>query len=421
MTSTPAAGTPPAPVPPGGLTTPPTASQTLDYLEVLGRWSTALRATLDRLDADSQLASDPDVYTADITLAMSLWRSIDARRAELVGVWDSGRVGSEELARISILLWGRLPDPLGAASAFTLPEAGTLAAALADRLTAALGADAIAGSGAAAGIVSVRAAIVRCRAQAKVLGIAVPRLDELARTLEAAVDRVDRDAITTTVRTVDAEVATIERDLIKETGRRAASAHLLAELIQQYPALQNRGAEVEALAERCRSRIAGAPQLAVPSVTVLGPPPADPMAVAATAEDWSAARTELDRYASRFEQCRRALDVAAIRFGDPLERRDDLRGLLGAYRTRAARGGLAEDAAITALFRTAHDALWAAPCDLDAAEHLVERYLHEVRAAVGAETAVEPDADPGTRPPGATAPTADIEQEGVSHDRPEVR
>ena len=93
--------------------------------------------------------SPNEFYTGDVTLAMSLVHSIASRHDELVSAWDSGRVDDAVLARIGVLLWGRLPDPLGAPSAFTLSEAGTLAAALVDRLVAELATDPLAGSGVA--------------------------------------------------------------------------------------------------------------------------------------------------------------------------------------------------------------------------------------------------------------------------------
>ncbi|GAA2058956.1 hypothetical protein GCM10009839_81310 [Catenulispora yoronensis] len=70
--------------------------------------------------------------------------------------------------------------------------------------------------------------------------------------------------------------------------------------------------------------------------------------------------------------------VAQVRA--PLERRDELRGLLEAYRARAARHGVAESPRLVAAFRAAHDLLWSAPCDLSAAEYAVRGY----QAAVGA-------------------------------------
>jgi hypothetical protein len=47
-----------------------------------------------------------------------------------------------------------------------------------------------------------------------------------------------------------------------------------------------------------------------------------------------------------------------------LDRRDELRGRLDAYRAKAGRLGLAEDIALTELHQRAHDLLWTSPCDL---------------------------------------------------------
>jgi hypothetical protein len=57
--------------------------------------------------------------------------------------------------------------------------------------------------------------------------------------------------------------------------------------------------------------------------------------------------------------------------GAPMERRDELRGLLGAYRAKANAVGLAENLEIDALVRSAHDALYVAPCSLEEAETCV--------------------------------------------------
>src|SRR5262249_43118478 len=58
--------------------------------------------------------------------------------------------------------------------------------------------------------------------------------------------------------------------------------------------------------------------------------------------------------------------------------RDELRGLLDAYRAKAGRLGAAEDAALDASYRHAHDLLWTAPCDLAAASAAVTGYQQAV-------------------------------------------
>ncbi|WNV86522.1 hypothetical protein [Umezawaea sp. Da 62-37] len=61
-----------------------------------------------------------------------------------------------------------------------------------------------------------------------------------------------------------------------------------------------------------------------------------------------------------------------------LDRRAELRGRLEAYRAKATRLGHAEDPALSALHRDAHDVLFTAPCDLPEATRAVGRYQRAV-------------------------------------------
>jgi hypothetical protein len=63
-----------------------------------------------------------------------------------------------------------------------------------------------------------------------------------------------------------------------------------------------------------------------------------------------------------------------------LDRRDELRGRLDAYRARAAKLGGAEDAGLDARYDRARDLLWTAPCDLSAAADAVTGYQQAVLA-----------------------------------------
>jgi hypothetical protein len=67
-------------------------------------------------------------------------------------------------------------------------------------------------------------------------------------------------------------------------------------------------------------------------------------------------------------------------------RRDELRGLLDAYKTRAV-GPLAENAALAEKYREARELLWRGPSDLDAAQVAVHAYLDAVRRLAGPEEA----------------------------------
>jgi hypothetical protein len=68
---------------------------------------------------------------------------------------------------------------------------------------------------------------------------------------------------------------------------------------------------------------------------------------------------------------------------DALGRRDELRGLLGAYQAKAARLGAAEDPGLTERYNQARGLLWTAPCDLAAAADAVAGYQQAVLALGG--------------------------------------
>ncbi len=65
----------------------------------------------------------------------------------------------------------------------------------------------------------------------------------------------------------------------------------------------------------------------------------------------------------------------------PLAKRDELRGLLEAYRAKAAATGRAEDVELATAARAARDALYSAPCDVEAAAALVRAYGAAVNTA----------------------------------------
>jgi hypothetical protein len=64
-------------------------------------------------------------------------------------------------------------------------------------------------------------------------------------------------------------------------------------------------------------------------------------------------------------------------------RRDELRGLLGAYRAKAESAGLAENLDVDKAYLAAQDQLYVSPCDLDTSERLVTEFSHVIRARAG--------------------------------------
>lgn len=76
------------------------------------------------------------------------------------------------------------------------------------------------------------------------------------------------------------------------------------------------------------------------------------------------------------DNARRILDANRA----PLDRRNELRGLLDGFAAKAAAGGRAEEPALLDLRQKARDLLYVAPCDLDAAERAVAAYASAVNA-----------------------------------------
>ncbi len=119
----------------------------------------------------------------------------------------------------------------------------------------------------------------------------------------------------------------------------------------------------------------------------LPPPPADLADLSArlaglgtlqAASRWTRLASELDLLdrelataTAGFKEAERAM-VAAM------AKRDELRGLLGAYKAKAARLGAVEDPGLAERYDRARDLLWTAPCDLAAAEAAVAGYQQAV-------------------------------------------
>ena len=124
------------------------------------------------------------------------------------------------------------------------------------------------------------------------------------------------------------------------------------------------------------------------------PPPADAAGLEArlaaldklrAAGRWARLSAELDTIeaesATATQRCQEAQRAAEALLG----RRDELRGLLGAYQAKAARLGGAENTELSTLYSQAQDLLWTAPCDLDASAAAVTRYQRAIGGLGGGQ------------------------------------
>ncbi len=174
--------------------------------------------------------------------------------------------------------------------------------------------------------------------------------------------------------------------------RVAAVAGRAEELLRLRDEATHRVGEVQtavAAARAARDDAVTAWQRAAEKIaaSALPPPPGEPADVSARlagleplldAGRWPRLASELDLLdrelataTARFKEAERA-SVSA------LARRDELRGLLGAYKAKAARLGAIEDAVLAQRYDRARDLLWMAPCDLTAAEAAVAAYQQAV-------------------------------------------
>ena len=82
---------------------------------------------------------------------------------------------------------------------------------------------------------------------------------------------------------------------------------------------------------------------------------------------------------SRSESLLHEVTRMAATEGGGLAKRDELRGLLGAYQAKAQALGLAESLELDQLYSSARDVLYSAPCDLAAAEQCVQEFQRAIR------------------------------------------
>jgi len=188
----------------------------------------------------------------------------------------------------------------------------------------------------------------------------------------------------------DGGVDTSEPDRLAE--RVTATASRVDELVRLRDEAHQRVAEVTEAAAAARSAredaVTAWQQAAVKIVAEALPPvPPDMADLSSRLNDLGTllAGGRWTRLASELDLLDRELATATAGFRDAeravvaaLAKRDELRGLLGAYKAKAARLGGAEDPGLAERHDRARDLLWTAPCDLAAAEAAVTGYQQAV-------------------------------------------
>ena len=181
--------------------------------------------------------------------------------------------------------------------------------------------------------------------------------------------------------------------LRKQAAAAAARARDLARLRDDVQRRITAAAAAVAAVTAAFQDAAAARDRAAAKIAAPGLPPAPTPAGAAdldarlAALDGLMAAGRWSRLAAELETIEAAAAATGQRYRDAgraaaalLGRRDELRGLLDAYRAKAARLGAAEDTELAARYRQASDLLWTAPCDLAAATAAVTHYQQAILA-----------------------------------------
>jgi hypothetical protein len=175
--------------------------------------------------------------------------------------------------------------------------------------------------------------------------------------------------------------------------RTAALAARIAELDRVRQQARQRIGDLTAAvagARADRQDAVAAWQEAAARVSALPAPPPDVAEPPLAGLDALAGRGQWSRLAAELERCEAELAASGAQTAelrrtaqDALGRRDELRGLLRAYKAKAARLGAAEDAGLADRHERAYGLLWTAPCDLAAAEAAVAAYQRAILATEG--------------------------------------
>jgi DNA repair exonuclease SbcCD ATPase subunit len=195
------------------------------------------------------------------------------------------------------------------------------------------------------------------------------RLNDLGARVTADPLSVDPDDVGTLAREINEIRSRLEADLALKRG----FAPRILDAREALEQLGSLGNELRAAREELMVKIA---------VAGTAPPPPDDdgerdlTRISALAErgEWSQARAELDawteRIAARHAEAERLLRASRV----PIEARNQLRALLDAYRVKAKRLGLVEEAEIADAYTRAQASLYTAPTDLNVAAQLVRAY-----------------------------------------------
>ncbi len=359
-----------SPAAPGQLGVAARPADLLAYLGRLDAWLGGRRAELDALDEQIVSSGRQTELTQDMALALALWQAAKTRQNLLLATWDSGRVGQQELERLSALIWGRL-DTAGSEVAqlqsmsVSLPEAGRLCDALVAQLRTRLDTDPNAEQQQIR-LRDLRAQLERIRDQVKLeppalAPAAQAKLATLAaRTTDLGEKRTRGGDIGGLLGTLEIDAARLERDLIVGAAQRREARDLLTRAREQLAEASAREQAVRALATQVSASVWPAPDTVLPSVAGLGPVPNT--------------RTALVGYVDGLARVDAQLTDAHAALASALTQRDAAASLLAALQAKANGLGHAADAHLQEIAAAAASVLAGSPVVLPVVQQLLSAF-----------------------------------------------
>lgn len=353
------------PWPEGSPQKPPTAQQSLAYLDALGQWIDDCKADIDRLD-ERVRDKGPFEGIQDIAMTLTVWQAIQHRYSDLLKVWDNGRADEVVLAKLSALTWANLNDMLtpgasiatGGGLALSLPEACRMLEALIAQMSSHYQLVQLPDQ-TSSRVAALLAQVERIRDQAKldapdVRERTTPLVDNLAADTQLLVEKAGRGGdVGGLIGPLEVRASELERDLIVGHAQRSNLGKRVDEVRQVRAQLIAREESVGRLAEATRHAMTPAPKYAVPHVESLGPVPSN--------------QSDLDAYLARLTQVRSALDVVEKANKDALGRVASLVTRLKVASTRLE----PSDNVATALANQARTLLDRNPAPVDVIEPLL--------------------------------------------------
>jgi ferritin-like metal-binding protein YciE len=183
---------------------------------------------------------------------------------------------------------------------------------------------------------------------------------------------------------VRGEIAALAASVAGAADLRTGFEQRIAQLLRTVERIDEVEAAQRAAAREVEEKILTGP---LPWPTALGPAlRARVGALAALREkgQWTRLAEEAAALAGALDDGLAAANRIRAAIAGLMERREELRGRLAAYRVRAARLGAAENQSLEAYYQTAYQLLWTRPCDLAAATRALAGYQKAVLALDGA-------------------------------------